>query len=345
MTTINYYDLLQVSPKADLEIIQAAYRRLVLRWHPDRAVGNPDAEPMTKTLNAAYEVLSDPERRRQYDAEIASAIKQESQERHDRSTSHSATKRPPRRQSTGDILAKAKRQTQQMATFKITPADRRSRVLDADDRLCPFHGCVANRGAVRTALKLAADAFEAHVDIGLAAGKWHEPIWACSRQYPVRMLLTGAASIDKAAFARSYGAVVSTDWDNVTEGVDVADPRWKLPWVALDGRSLKKSAEIMTASERACRAKGLPLLPMRVVSGVRHYRVPPLCLFIDEVQAVPKGMIKRLVRMTDAQNGVLEIGVTEKIDVRPATIIVATSEPDALSHELLARFPTRFDLG
>src|SRR5579884_106731 len=71
MTSVNYYDLLRVSPKADAEIIQAAYRRLTLRHHPDRAPGYPDAERMMKALNATYEVLSDPECRRRYDADIA----------------------------------------------------------------------------------------------------------------------------------------------------------------------------------------------------------------------------------------------------------------------------------
>ena len=62
------YELLQVSENADQEIIQAAYRRLVLRYHPDRS-SEPNAAEMTQRLNDAYAILSDPERKVQYDRE------------------------------------------------------------------------------------------------------------------------------------------------------------------------------------------------------------------------------------------------------------------------------------
>jgi curved DNA-binding protein CbpA len=52
----NYYQLLQVSRTADLEIITAGYRALIRRHHPDR---NPSAsaDEITKRLNEAWEVL------------------------------------------------------------------------------------------------------------------------------------------------------------------------------------------------------------------------------------------------------------------------------------------------
>ena len=62
------YELLQVSENADQEIIQAAYRRLVLRYHPDRS-SEPNAAEMTQRLNDAYSILSDPARKAQYDRE------------------------------------------------------------------------------------------------------------------------------------------------------------------------------------------------------------------------------------------------------------------------------------
>ena len=61
-----YYELLQVSPSADLEIITGAYRALIRRHHPDRNP-SPSAEATTKRLNEAWEVLSDPTRRADYD--------------------------------------------------------------------------------------------------------------------------------------------------------------------------------------------------------------------------------------------------------------------------------------
>jgi hypothetical protein len=64
----DYYEVLQVSPSADPEVVQAAYRRLSLKWHPDRNPGDGSAPERMRLLNEAYAVLSDTRRRREYDA-------------------------------------------------------------------------------------------------------------------------------------------------------------------------------------------------------------------------------------------------------------------------------------
>ncbi len=66
---LNYYDLLQVSPKAETEIIEAAYRKLALRYHPDHN-SSPQATGMMQALNAAYATLKDPQRRADYDTAL-----------------------------------------------------------------------------------------------------------------------------------------------------------------------------------------------------------------------------------------------------------------------------------
>ncbi len=63
----DYYEVLQVSPNADEEIIQAAYRRLAMKWHPDRRAGDSSASEHMKLINKAYEVLSTPQKRQEYD--------------------------------------------------------------------------------------------------------------------------------------------------------------------------------------------------------------------------------------------------------------------------------------
>lgn len=73
MHETTFYDVLQVSPNADPEVIKAAYRSLVQRYHPDKNPGNPDAEKRLKTINRAYEVLSDPVKREGYDAALKDA--------------------------------------------------------------------------------------------------------------------------------------------------------------------------------------------------------------------------------------------------------------------------------
>lgn len=63
----NYYERLGVSATATEAEIRAAYRRRALECHPDRHPNDPHAETRFKEITVAYEVLSDPVRRRSYD--------------------------------------------------------------------------------------------------------------------------------------------------------------------------------------------------------------------------------------------------------------------------------------
>ncbi len=64
-----YYQILQVDPAADPEIIEAAFKRLALKYHPDRSTA-PDAAARMRELIEARDHLSDPVKRRRYDASI-----------------------------------------------------------------------------------------------------------------------------------------------------------------------------------------------------------------------------------------------------------------------------------
>jgi len=63
----DYYELLGVSRDADGATIKAAYRKLALKYHPDKNPGDKQAEETFKQVNEAYAVLSDGEKRQRYD--------------------------------------------------------------------------------------------------------------------------------------------------------------------------------------------------------------------------------------------------------------------------------------
>jgi DnaJ-class molecular chaperone len=61
------YAVLGVAKGATDEVIRKAYRKLARKYHPDVNPGNHDAETRFKEISAAYDVLSDPARKKLYD--------------------------------------------------------------------------------------------------------------------------------------------------------------------------------------------------------------------------------------------------------------------------------------
>ena len=71
-TQPDYYRILQVHPGAEREVVDAAYRKLASKYHPDVSHISDTAERM-KQINIAYEVLSGPAKRAAYDASRGAA--------------------------------------------------------------------------------------------------------------------------------------------------------------------------------------------------------------------------------------------------------------------------------
>jgi len=63
----DYYEVLGVSRAADEGTLKAAYRKLAMKYHPDRNPGDPEAEQRFKEVSEAYEVLREPQKRAAYD--------------------------------------------------------------------------------------------------------------------------------------------------------------------------------------------------------------------------------------------------------------------------------------
>ncbi|MBR0552135.1 molecular chaperone DnaJ [Stakelama marina] len=76
MTEVDYYELLGCSRDADHATIKTAYRKLAMKYHPDRTGGCQDSEAKFKAVSEAYEVLKDPQKRAAYDRFGHAAFKQ-----------------------------------------------------------------------------------------------------------------------------------------------------------------------------------------------------------------------------------------------------------------------------
>jgi curved DNA-binding protein CbpA len=67
MAKRDYYEVLGVNRDASEDDLKKAYRKLAMKWHPDRNPDNPKAEEHFKEAKEAYEVLTDPQKRAAYD--------------------------------------------------------------------------------------------------------------------------------------------------------------------------------------------------------------------------------------------------------------------------------------
>ena len=66
-TEVDFYELLEVSRDADGDTIKRAYRKLAMKYHPDRNPGDAEAEARFKAISVAYDCLKDPQKKAAYD--------------------------------------------------------------------------------------------------------------------------------------------------------------------------------------------------------------------------------------------------------------------------------------
>ena len=67
MASKDYYEVLGLQKGASEDEIKRAFRKLAIKYHPDKNQGNKEAEEKFKDINEAYQILSDPEKKARYD--------------------------------------------------------------------------------------------------------------------------------------------------------------------------------------------------------------------------------------------------------------------------------------
>ena len=70
MSKKDYYDVLGVSKSANKDELKKAYRKLAMKYHPDRNPDDSQAAEKFKELSEAYEILSDDQKRQTYDLSL-----------------------------------------------------------------------------------------------------------------------------------------------------------------------------------------------------------------------------------------------------------------------------------
>lgn len=73
---MNYYEILELDTNASAEDIKKSYRKLAMKYHPDRNDGNKNAEEKFKRINEAYITLSDPAKKQEYDFSLKNGFNQ-----------------------------------------------------------------------------------------------------------------------------------------------------------------------------------------------------------------------------------------------------------------------------
>ena len=67
MAKRDYYEILGIAKNAEADEVKKAYRKMAMKFHPDKNPGDKSAEEKFKEAAEAYDVISDPQKRAQYD--------------------------------------------------------------------------------------------------------------------------------------------------------------------------------------------------------------------------------------------------------------------------------------
>ena len=159
---MDFYVILGVERGATVADVKRAYKRLARRYHPDINPGDRMAEAQFRQIAEAYETLSDPDRRRRYDA---TGTTDQTPAGRRRSASRDSISRSactaPRRPTFGDLFADVFRQRDH------SPAETAERGVDLHQAVTiTLRGCDPRRGSVRSRSRARSIAARAAAPVG-----------------------------------------------------------------------------------------------------------------------------------------------------------------------------------
>jgi tetratricopeptide (TPR) repeat protein len=120
MPLVDYYEILQVSRNAEPEVIEAAFKRLSMKYHPDRS-SEPDAQEKMVQINLAYHHLRDPLRRKDHDQEL---VREKDKAREARREAWEASKARQREENAQQADEKDKRAREEMEKAWHRPGEK-----------------------------------------------------------------------------------------------------------------------------------------------------------------------------------------------------------------------------
>jgi curved DNA-binding protein CbpA len=122
-TDRDLYQILQIDPAAEQEVVQAAFKRLALKYHPDRNA-SPDAHSRMQALNDAYAIIGDPSRRAAYDCERRDRL--QAQRQAEEQTRQQAERRAEAvRQRNEQMAAQRRAENDRQEQARVAAAQRR----------------------------------------------------------------------------------------------------------------------------------------------------------------------------------------------------------------------------
>ncbi|MCY4513513.1 MAG: DnaJ domain-containing protein [Bdellovibrionales bacterium] len=159
-SNVNYYRILNISPKANGGEIKKTYLRLARKYHPDKNKGNKLAERKFKQINEAYQILKDPQARELFDSKLKQKMSPPRQDTITVTTPDSFRSTPPKPRKSPHSVQK-----------KEAPLDLETTLIVSLETICQNRSCVINYLKPENG-KETKSSFSIRIPRGTQSGDW-----------------------------------------------------------------------------------------------------------------------------------------------------------------------------